>query len=105
MINLKTYEGFFDFFKKKNYDPISIGNLLDCLLPLTDVEKIKSDLTGNTTDGIFTSIETVTKEEYSLGRSDMGKFYVGENILFFHMQYTLCTHLLFFSTLHSVNKY
>ena len=88
MINLKTYEGFFDFFKKKNYDPISIGNLLDCLLPLTDVEKIKSDLTGNTTDGIFTSIETVTKEEYSLGRSDMGKFYVGENILFFHMQYS-----------------
>ena len=88
MINLKTYEGFFDFFKKKNYDPIPINHLLDCLLPLTDVEKIKSDLTGNTTDGIFTSIETVTKEEYSLGRSDMGKFYVGENILFFHMQYS-----------------
>jgi hypothetical protein len=33
------------------------------LLPITDVEKIKSDLTGNTTDGIFTSIEKVTKKE------------------------------------------
>jgi len=86
--NIKTYEGFFDFFKKKNYDPISIRHILDCLLPLTDVEKIKSDLTGNTTDGIFTSTETVTKEEYSSGRSDMGKFYVAENIFFFHLQYS-----------------
>lgn len=98
MINLKTYEGFFDFFKKKNYDPIPINHLLDCLLPLTDVEKIKSDLTGNTTDGIFPSYETTTgskKYIYFPKRfTDNGFYFVSSgdseipNILFFHMQYS-----------------
>ena len=100
MINLKTYEGFFDFFKKKNYDPISINHLLDCLLPLTDVEKIKSDLTDNTTDGIFPSYETTTgskKYIYFPKRfTDNGFYFVSSdsgdsevpNIFFFHMQYS-----------------
>jgi hypothetical protein len=107
MINLKTYEGFFDFFKKKNYDPIPINHLLDCLLPLTDVEKIKSDLSDNTTDGIFPSYETTTgskKYIYFPKRfTDNGFYFVTTdsknfseenrlsevpNILFFHLQYS-----------------
>lgn len=100
MINLKTYEGFFDFFKKKNYDPIPINHLLDCLLPVTDVEKIKSDLSDNTTDGIFPSYETTTgskKYIYFPKRfTDNGFYFVSSdsgdsevpNILFFHMQYS-----------------
>ena len=89
MRNIKTYEGFFDFFKKKNYEPITIGQILDCLLPITDNEKIKSDLTGNTIDGIFTSTETVTKgEDFNTSRTDRGKYYFGKNIFFFRMQYT-----------------
>ena len=109
MKNIKTYEGFFDFFKKKNYDPISIRQILDCLLPLTDVEKIKSDLTDNTTDGIFNSYETVTGGKnyiyYPKKFTDNGFYFVscdkGEtnwdnretqeqapNIFFFHMQYS-----------------
>ena len=65
MRNLKTFEGFFDFFKKKNYDPISINHLLDCLLPITDNDTIKSDLTGNVRDGIFPDYSYVFKNTSS----------------------------------------
>ncbi len=106
MKNLKTFEGFFDFLKKKNYDSITIEQILDCLLPLTDVEKIKSDLTGNTTDGIFTSYEKVTGGKnyiyFPKRFTDNGFYFVSSdkgvpdpsedsevpNILFFHMQYS-----------------
>lgn len=107
MINLKTYEGFFDFFKKKNYDPIPINHLLDCLLPLTDNDKIKSDLSDNTTDGIFPSYEVVTGGKkyiyFSKRFTDNGFYFVSSdsknfseenrlsevpNIFFFHLQYS-----------------
>lgn len=107
MRNLKTYEGFFDLFKKKNYDAISINHLLDCLLPITDNDKIKSDLSNNTTDGIFPSYEIVTgskKYIYFPKRfTDNGFYFVTTdsknfseenrssevpNILFFHLQYS-----------------
>jgi hypothetical protein len=65
MRNIKTFEGFFDFFKKKNYDPISIGHLLDCLLPLTDNDKIKSELSGDRLRGIFPSDSYVFKNTSS----------------------------------------
>ncbi len=88
MKNIKTFEGFFDFFKKKNYEPITIGQILDCLLPITDNEKIKSDLTGNNINGVFTSTETVTKvEDFNTRRTDRGVFFSGKNIFFFRIQY------------------
>ena len=74
MINLKTYEGFFDFFKKKNYDPISIGHLLDCLLPITDNDKIKSELNGDRLSGIFPSDDYVFKNNTLSLDSDHEKF-------------------------------
>jgi len=107
MKNLKTFEGFFDFFRKKNYDPISINHLLDCLLPITDNEKIKSDLTRNTKDGIFPSYEVVAGGKnyiyFPKRFTDNGFYFVSSdsknfseenrlnevpNILFFHLQYS-----------------
>ena len=73
MKNIKTYEGFFDFFKKKNYEPISIRHLLDCLLPLTDNDKIKSELSGDRLSGIFPSDSYVFKNTSSYD-SDYEKF-------------------------------
>lgn len=74
MRNLKTYEGFFDFFKKKNYDPISINQLLDCLLPLTDNDKIKSELNGDRLSGIFPSDDYVFKNNTLSLDSEHEKF-------------------------------
>jgi hypothetical protein len=107
MKNLKTFEGFFDFFRNKNYDPIPINHLLDCLLPITDNDKIKSDLTRNTKDGIFTSYEVVTGSKkyihFTKRFTDNGFYFVSSdsknfseenrlsevpNILFFHLQYS-----------------
>ena len=106
MKNLKTFEGFFDFLKKKNYDSITIEQILDCLLPITDVEKIKSDLTGNTTDGIFPSYEVTGSKKYiyfpkrftdngfyfvttdSKNFSEENRLSEVPNILFFHLQYS-----------------
>lgn len=73
MKNIKTFEGFFDFFKKKNYDPIPINHLLDCLLPLTDNEKIKSELNGDRLSGIFPSDDYVFKNTSSSYDSDYEK--------------------------------
>lgn len=92
MKNLKTFEGFFDFLKKKNYSKAKIQDILDCLLPLTDNESIKSDLNGNVTDGIFHTIRSQMFSAYDCGRTDNGKFYVDENIFFFHMQYSPISH-------------
>jgi hypothetical protein len=88
MKNLKTYEGFFDFLKKKNYEPVTIQQILDCLFDINEESRIKNDLKGNTIDGIFPSIETVTKrEDFNLCQTEEGKYYHGKDILFFGMQY------------------
>jgi hypothetical protein len=62
MKNIRTYEGFFDFFKKKNYVPISIRHILDCLLPITDCDSIKSTLKGDRPDGIFVDKSVIIKQ-------------------------------------------
>ena len=61
--NIKTYEGFLDFFKtrksdidkKKVYDAVSLNQIRDCLYDITDEDRIKNsisdeDLTGNFVD-------------------------------------------------------
>ena len=49
MKNIKTYEGFFDFFKKKSkYEPVSMENITDCLLDLIDESRIKFSLSDET---------------------------------------------------------
>jgi hypothetical protein len=96
MKNIKTYEGFFDFFKKKNYDPISIRHILDCLLPITDCESIKSPLNGDRPSGIFVDRSDVVgkKSDHDQFMNDMlrgdvdsGGLEISGNIAFFNLQY------------------
>ena len=99
MKNIKTFEGFFDFFKNKNYDPISIRQILDCLLPITDCESIKSPLKGDRPDGIFVGRDRIVKGSLSfdqdyedlmndmLRRNDTGGLEISGNIAFFNLQY------------------
>jgi hypothetical protein len=92
MKNIKTYEGFFDFFKKKNYDPISIRQILDCLLPITDCDSIKSPLKGDRPDGIFADRSDVVGKQSDGGgifirRNDTGGLEIIGNIAFFNLQY------------------
>jgi len=48
MSKIKTYEGFFDFFKKKDKSTISISLIRDCLYDIIDEHRIKSQLNGFT---------------------------------------------------------
>ncbi len=95
MKNIKTYEGFFDFFKKKNYDPISIRQILDCLLPITDCESIKSPLNGDRPDGIFVQRDKIVKQsdhdqfmdDMLRGDADTGGLEISGNVAYFRLQY------------------
>lgn len=45
MRNIKTFEGFFDFFKKKKkLYPVKLSDIRDCLLDLTDEDKILNSI-------------------------------------------------------------
>ena len=45
MVNLKTFEGFFDFLKKKRkLDPVKLSDIRDCLLDLTDEDRILNSI-------------------------------------------------------------
>jgi hypothetical protein len=95
MKNIKTFEGFFDFFKNKNYDPISIRQILDCLLPITDCDSIKSPLKGDRPDGIFVDRSDVVGKQSDhdqfmddmLRRNDTGGLEISGNIAHFNLQY------------------
>jgi hypothetical protein len=51
MKNLKTYEGFFDFFKKKKSTDVSLIDIEECLYDISEDDRILSQLNGqiNTT--------------------------------------------------------
>jgi len=61
MKNIKTYEGFFDFFKKKKTIKVSFNDIMDCLYDLTDEHRIKNQLNGVRVNGIFASDNVVFK--------------------------------------------
>jgi len=45
MKNIKTFEGFFDFFKKKKkLGPVKLSDIRDCLLDLTDDDRILNSI-------------------------------------------------------------
>jgi hypothetical protein len=60
MKNIKTYEGFFDFLKKKkNLEPVYLEDIKECLYDITEDEpRIKNSLDGNV-DGIFKSYDEI----------------------------------------------
>ena len=61
---IKTYEGFFDFFKKKEKKPpVKLDEVMECLYDLTDEHRIKNDLNGDRFDGIFVDDRYVFKRK------------------------------------------
>ena len=68
---IKTYEGFFDFFKKKEKKPpVKLDEVMECLYDLTDEHRIKNDLNGDRFDGIFVDDRYVFKRKSSMGLGD-----------------------------------
>ena len=63
MKNIKTYEGFFDFLKKKkNVEPVYLEDIKECLYDITEDEpRIKNSLDGNV-DGIFADYDDIFKK-------------------------------------------
>jgi hypothetical protein len=48
MKNIKTYEGFFDFLKKKEKkESVKFDEVMECLYDLTDEHRIKNELNGD----------------------------------------------------------
>lgn len=68
---LKTYEGFFDFLKKKvKKEPVRFDEVMECLYDLTDETRIKNRLNGDRLGGIFASEDVVFKKKHSLSFED-----------------------------------
>lgn len=59
MKTIKTYEGFFDFLKKKEKKAVSFNEVMECLYDLTDETRIKNELNDARFDGIFASDDIV----------------------------------------------
>jgi len=70
MKNIKTYEGFFDFFKKKEKIKVSFNDIMDCLYDLTDEVRIKNQLNGVRVGGIFASDNDVVFKKNSISLDD-----------------------------------
>jgi hypothetical protein len=58
---IKTYEGFFDFLKKKEKVKVTFDDVMECLYDLTDEHRIKNKLNGDSLDGIFNDEDDVFK--------------------------------------------
>jgi hypothetical protein len=70
MKTIKTYEGFFDFLKKKEKKVVSFDEVMECLYDLTDETRIKNELNGERLGGIFTDERYVFKRKPSMGLGD-----------------------------------
>lgn len=66
MKTIKTYEGFFDFLKKKEKIKVTFDDVMECLYDLTDEHRIENKLNGDSLDGIFTDEDIVFKKPLSL---------------------------------------
>jgi hypothetical protein len=68
---IKTYEGFFDFFKKKEKrEPVQLDELMECLYDLTDEHRISNELNGDRFAGIFADEDYVFKKKSSMSLDD-----------------------------------
>lgn len=70
MKNIQTYEGFFDFLKKKEKKEVKLDEIMDCLYDLTDEHRIKNALNGDKFDGIFVDGDVVFGIKPSLSLDD-----------------------------------
>ena len=71
MKTIKTYEGFFDFLKKKEKVKVTFDDVMECLYDLTDETRIQNELNGRRRfDGIFASDDIVFKKGSSGSLAD-----------------------------------
>jgi hypothetical protein len=78
---IKTYEGFFDFFKKKEKrEPVQLDELMECLYDLTDEHRISNELNGDRLDGIFADEDYVFKKRPSLSLDDDFDAFVNDEL-------------------------
>ena len=69
MKNIKTYEGFFDFLKKKkkvSNEPVYIDDIKECLLDLTEDPRVDHSLDGPLHVGVFNTYNDVFNVKSSL---------------------------------------
>ena len=71
MKTIKTYEGFFDFLKKKEKKVVSFDEVMECLYDLTDETRIKNELNEPLKRAIFADEDRVVfKKRPSMGLED-----------------------------------
>lgn len=99
MKSIKTYEGFFDFLKKKEKkEPVKFEEVMECLYDLTDEHRIKNRLNGVSLDNFdFVENDVVFKNNLSwnTGNNDSmnaelyndKNFRVKKNAIAFRMSY------------------
>ena len=80
---VKTYEGFFDFLKRKEKVKISFDEVMDCLYDITDETRIKNQLNGSLRGidyGIFADENVVFKKRPSLSLGDEHDAFMNDEI-------------------------
>lgn len=75
-------EGFWDYFKKREPQQVSLDDIRDCFVELGDNDKIKTDRNGKLSDGIFTN--PFDNSKYEL----VDEFLVCGNELIFRIQWS-----------------
>ena len=86
MKHLKTFEGLFDIFKKK--ENVYQDDIWSCFEDLIDEQRIKTNLRGdNCNNGIFASYEDVFKTDYFNNYILTGKELKYKNIIAYQMVY------------------
>lgn len=81
MKNIKTYEGFFDFLKKKEKKVVNLDEVMECLYDLTDESRIQNELNDTMrVDGIFASEDRVFKRRPSMGLEDDADAFMNDQL-------------------------
>ena len=84
MKTIKTYEGFFDFLKKKEKIEVTLNDVLECLYDLSDESRIKNQLNGVKLDGIFANIDDLVNIPSYIEKN----FTVTGNVITFNFIYS-----------------
>jgi len=85
MKHLKTFEGLFDIFKKK--ENVYEDDIWSCFEDLRDERRITTNLRGDYCDGIFPKYEDVFKTDFSNSRILNGKELKYKNMIAYQMIY------------------
>jgi hypothetical protein len=100
---IKTYEGLFDFLRKKEKVKVTFDDIMECLYDLTDETRIKNELNGDSFDGIFASQDVVFKKRPSLSLDDDADAFMNDE-LFRDMNFTIRRNSISFDFVYNPNE-